>query len=270
MSSEAYVGTAKRTFQQALIHMLEADYRLVGSRRVLELMAEDVEKLVASFYPLTEHVPSGWMVFTGSEASGEKVHPGQRATDHSLRTITWPVLLAEDLRELASSPETQVVRQKLLRKRLIRLIEHGWQHPQGPVLLTLADLAAMLGLSTIQVSHLLKQAREETGKTLLTKGYYFDQGMRPTHKQEIIALYEQGINEIDIARRTKHSIKSVGRYIRDYERVRMMVAKGTPPGQVSQLLDMQPGMVKAYTEMADRYHPGVAKQTDHPGESMVT
>ena len=163
---------------------------------------------------------------------------------------SWPVLLAEDLRELASSPETQVVRQKLLRKRLIRLIEHGWQHPQGPVLLTLADLAAMLGLSTIQVSHLLKQAREETGKTLLTKGYYFDQGMRPTHKQEIIALYEQGINEIDIARRTKHSIKSVGRYIRDYERVRMMVAKGTPPGQVSQLLDMQPGRVAAIASAA--------------------
>ena len=65
--------------------------------------------------------------------------------------------------------------------------------------LTLADLAAMLNLSTVQVSLLLKEARKTTGKPLLTKGYYFDQGVRPTHKDQIIALYESGADEADIA-----------------------------------------------------------------------
>ena len=38
-SGRAYHGCAQRTFEQALIGMLEKDYGLLGSRRVLELLA---------------------------------------------------------------------------------------------------------------------------------------------------------------------------------------------------------------------------------------
>ena len=40
MSSQAYIGLSQRTFQQALIHRLETDYGLLGSRRVLDLLAQ--------------------------------------------------------------------------------------------------------------------------------------------------------------------------------------------------------------------------------------
>jgi hypothetical protein len=66
---------------------------------------------------------------------------------------------------------------------------------------------------------LLQDSRQTTGKELLTKGYFFDQGMRPTHKEMVIELYEQGLDEVAIARQTQHAQSSVGRYIRDYERV---------------------------------------------------
>ena len=39
-SSQAYVGTAKRTFGQALVHLLENNYRILGSSGVLELIQE--------------------------------------------------------------------------------------------------------------------------------------------------------------------------------------------------------------------------------------
>jgi len=38
MSSRAYIGTAKRTFQQAVLHLLESGYGLLGSQRVLTLL----------------------------------------------------------------------------------------------------------------------------------------------------------------------------------------------------------------------------------------
>jgi hypothetical protein len=78
-SSQAYVGTAKRTFAQAVIHLLETSYRLLGSDRVLELIAEDVKALAEQFFPAQERLRSGWMVFTGVKASGQKAHPGQSA-----------------------------------------------------------------------------------------------------------------------------------------------------------------------------------------------
>ncbi len=256
--SQAYVGTAQRTFQQALIHLLESDYGLLGSRRILETLAEDVQKLVDQFYPAPQHLSSGWMVFTGTRASGGKTHPGQGAGDHELVTLAWPVLLPEDVEYLAHHPDTASVRQEWFRSRLVRLIEHGLQHPDGSVLLTLADLAAMLGLTTVQVSQLLAEARRLTNKPLPTKGYFFDQGMRPTHKEEVIALYEAGLDEAAIARQTQHAPESVGHYLRDYERVKLLLSHHTPLAQVGQLIDMQPGVIQAYAKMVSKYHPEIS------------
>jgi hypothetical protein len=241
-----------------VLHLLETDYGLLGSHRVLAMLAEDIQQLVDGFYPAPERLSSGWLVFTGTKATGRKAYPGQSADDHHLVTLAWPVLLPEDIQQLASQPETKQARQQWFQKRLIRLIEYGWQHPDGPVLLTLADLAAMLGLNTVQVSQLLTEARRSTGKPLLTKGLYFDQGMRPTHKAEVIALYEQGIDEANIARQTGHAPTSVGRYIRDYERVRLLLKRGISVDQMSRLTDMQPGVVRSYVKLTGQYHPDLA------------
>jgi hypothetical protein len=255
MSSEAYIGTAERTFGKALIHLLESEYRLLGSRRVLELLVKDVAGLVEEFYPLPERMSSGWMVFTGTKASGGKIHPGQGAGDHELVTLAWPVLLPEDLEYLATIPETRTSQQDWRQRRLIRLIEYGWNHPSGPVLLTLADLAAMLGMTTVQVSQELTKARQETGKPLLTKGYYFDQGMKPTHKGVIIDLYEAGKDEAAIGQISGHDPKSVGQYIRDYERVKLMLKRHEAVDKIARLIDMQPAVVNAYADLVKKYHP---------------
>lgn len=270
MSHQAYVGTAQRTFVQAVVHLLESGYRLLGSRRVLELLAQDIQALVDQFYPLPERLQSGWTVFTGVKASGHKAYPGQSAADHELVTLAWPVLLAEDLEVLAKMPPGRAgreTRQALLQKRVARIVEYGLQHPQGPVLLTQADLAAMLSLDTVQVSKLLKAARRETGKSLLTKGYYFDQGMRPTHKDQIIALYEAGWDEADIARQSQHQSTSVGHYIRDYERVKLLLTKQESIERIVYLTQMQPNVVQAYAGMVYQYHPEWVSEQVSPAQT---
>lgn len=261
MSGTAYVGTAERTFRQALIHLLESGYGVLGSGRILILLAADIECLVDEFYPPQERLRPGWMLFSGTKGDDHKPYPGEAMSAYTLLTLAWPVLTAEDLQQLTSLPETSQARQGWLQQRLIRILEHGLSQPAGPVLLTLADLAAMLGLTTVQVSQLLAAARQQTGKSLPTKGYYFDQGMRPTHKKEIIALYEAGVDEADIARRTGHAAASVGRYIRDYERVKLLLRRGLPAEQISSLIEMQPGVVHAYVEMLQQYHPELLPST---------
>lgn len=255
MSDQAYVGSCQRTFQQALIHKLETEYGLLGSGRVLALLAKDVQILVDQFYPAPQRLSSGWLVFTGTQASGPKAYPGQRGGEHQLVTLAWPVLLPEDIQQLANSPRTKAARQEWLTGRLVRLIEYGCNHAEGPVLLTTAELGAMLGVEREQVSKLLKVARSATGKPLPTKGYYFDQGLRPTHKAEIIGLYEAGLDEAEIARQSGHAPESVGRYIRDYERVKLLLEHGLPVEQVERLTGMQPSVIKAYVNLVDQYHP---------------
>jgi len=261
MSSQAYLGLSKRTFEQALIHLLENDYGLLGSRRVLDLLVKDVQQLVDQFYPQPDRLDSGWLLFTGTKANGHKAYPGDQASDYELITLAWPVLTQQDRQQLARQPETKQVRQQWFQQRLIRLIEYGWHHADGPVLLTVADLAAMLGLTTVQVSLLLKQARQTTGNPLPTKGYYFDQGRHPSHKAEIIALYEQGLDETEIARRSQHAQTSVGSYIRDYERVRLLLNRQIPVEQIPQLIQMQPSVVDSYVKLLAQYHPELTPTT---------
>jgi hypothetical protein len=264
-SSQAYVGTAKRTFGQAIVHLLESQYGMLGSRRVLELIAQDVKDLAEQFFPEQQHLRPGWMVFTGVKATGHKAYPGQSGADHELVTLHWPVLTDDDLETMSTAPPGQAgqeARQTQLRTRIARIVEYGLTHPEGPVLLTLADLGVMLRLTTVQVSQLLKEARKATGKTLLTKGYFFDQGMRPTHKGPIIALYEAGHDEADIARQTGHASKSVGRYIRDYERVKLLLRARTTSERIIYLTQLQPNVVRAYTGMVYQYHPDLVSDQD--------
>jgi len=265
MTSRHYIGVLRRTFKEAVMHLLESDYGLIGSRRVIQLLAEDVQQLAHQFYPAPEHIASGWMVMTGTKAEGKKHGPNKTAGQYTLVTLAWPVLLFTDIEAFTQMPPGKAGREKrrqLLKERLVRLVTHGWNHPQGPVLLTLDDLSLMLGIGDVKVSLLLAEARTETGQPLLTKGYYFDSGVRPTHKAEIVALYEQGLDEAQVARRTNHAQTSVGRYLRDYERVKELLKHQTPAEQLPALLDMRPGVVRAYVKLVGQYHSQLVSEAD--------
>ena len=87
-----------------------------------------------------------------------------------------------------------------------------------------------------------------------TKGYYFDQGMRPTHKNEVIALYEAGLDEVQIAHQLAHAQESVGQYIRDYERVKLLLSHETPVEHIPNLIGMQPNVTRAHVALVHQYH----------------
>jgi len=256
--NRSYIGVVQRSFKSAVVHLLETDYALVGSRRVLEMLAEDVTHLADQFHPAQSCVQSGWLVFTGTKVTGQKAHPGKSAGDYPLVTLSWPVLLPDDIQTMINLPQGKAGRRQhseLLKKRLQRLVEYGLDHPQGPVVLTTADLGLMVGRTRSQVSRLLNELRQETGKPLLTKGYFFDQGVRPTHKAEVVALYEQGMDEADIAFHTHHAQSSVGRYLRDYERVKLLLRNGITVEQIAPMIEMQPSVVDAYVKLIHQYHP---------------
>lgn len=258
MTNKNYQGCTQRTFKNALINMLEKNYGLLGSRRVLSLLVDDVEDLIDEFYPAAEHLKSGWMVYTATLATDTRIYPGFRAGDHELVTIAWPLLTVEDLEDMSALPAGkagQQAKRELRKKRVLRLVEHGLDHKKGPLLLTLIDLSLMIGVCDSTISGYLQELRDETGKALPTKGYHFDQGVRPTHKKEIIKLYEAGVDESVIALRTAHSQDSVGRYIRDYERVNLLLANGTPQNQIATLIERRESIVKEYVELLQKYHP---------------
>jgi len=258
-----YASIEKRTFERALLHLLETEYGLLGGRRILRLLVEDVLALQDEFYPPLEQVGSGDVVWTCTADEGKKAEPGKRTEAYKTVTVRLPLVTRSDLqtRTEGKTPrgKTHEVAQERDRQRLARLAQAA--EAQGG-LLTLAELSVLLNKSYEVTRQYARQWEEATGQLLPLKGYRMDQGSRPTHKREIVRLYEQGVEPPDVARETGHSLKSVERYLQDYERVRMLLKQGMSAEEISSVIGRGRRVVLEYVQLARQYHPELFAQVD--------
>lgn len=250
-----YASIEKRTFQAALIHLLESEYRIVGSHRILRVLAEDVEALVEQFYPKAERLHSGDLIWTCTGDEGHKAQPGKATEEYKTVTVVLPLLAPEEWRERVERcgrEQAGVRLQARHRRQVARLVRAAAE--QGG-LLTVAELSVILGIGMDRVRKAVAAEDAETGKPLPLKGYKMDQGSRPTHKGEIIRLHEQGLEAPDVARESEHTLKSVERYLKDYERVCLLLKQGLAVATISVMIGRGQSVVREYVAQARTYHP---------------
>lgn len=251
-----YASIAKRTFAAAIVHLLETEYGFLGGRRVMQLLAEDIQHLVDEFYPPTQRAESGSLIWTCTADEGKKAEPGKRTEDYKSVTLVLPLVAQADIaaRTGAAPPTDQgrAATRERDKRQLARVVKAA--HAQGG-LLTLAELSVMLNRGYEVTRQYVREWEETSGELLPLKGYHMDQGSRPTHKGQIIRLFEQGKEPPDIARETQHALKSVERYLKDYERVRLLLKQGVAVDQLSALIGRGPHVVLEYVEIARQYHP---------------
>jgi hypothetical protein len=258
-----YGSIEKRTFGSALMHLLETEYGLLGGRRILQLLIEDVEALMEEFYPATERVGSGTLIWTCTADEGKKAEPGKRTEEYKTATVQLPFVVRADLRDRTDKKTPRAKRTAAARardkRRLARMVKAAAE--QGG-LLTLAELSVILNKSYQVVSTYVREWEQENDELLPLKGYRMDQGSRPTHKKEIVRLFEQGLEPPDVARETCHSLKSVERYLQDYERVKLLLKRGMETDEISSTIGRGRTVVLEYVEIAHEYHPELFNTTD--------
>ena len=112
-----YGSIEKRTFGSALMHLLETEYGLLGGRRILQLIVEDVEALLEEFYPSTERAASGTLIWTCTADEGKKAEPGKRTEEYKTATVQLPFLNTVDLRDRADKKTIRKKRVASARER---------------------------------------------------------------------------------------------------------------------------------------------------------
>ena len=251
-----YGSIAKRNFESAMLHVLETDYGLIGGRRILRLLVEDTLALMDEFYPPQERVGSGDLLWTCTADEGKKAEPGKPTEEYKTVTVKLPFVAEQDLRARTEKKVAKGKRRAAARERdkvrLARMVQAAEE--QGG-LLTIAELSVILNKSYEVTRSYAREWEEETGELLPLKGYRMDQGSRPTHKREIARLYEQGIEPPDIAHETRHSLKSVERYLSDYERVKMLLKRGMESRLISSIIGRGERVVLEYIALAREHHP---------------
>jgi hypothetical protein len=259
MSAIHYQASIQRTFRQAVIHLLEHEYKLVGSRKVLAMIADDIADLQAEYYRDAAQVPPGHIVWRGTLDPGHKLPANQRAEQEPTVTAVLPLITPEDRAEAAQGcPPGQIATQGAHQRdmrRMARLVKAGLNNPGGRLLLSQAELSLLSNRAIGTVRRCIIDYFEQTGELLPIKGYVLDQGSKPTHKRVILRLYEQGMAPPDIAQITNHSLQAVDHYIKDYERVKVLLGKGLNITEISQAIGKGVQTVLQYQKIIHTFHP---------------
>jgi transposase len=248
---DRYESISKRNFRSALIHMLESDYKILGSRKILEMLADDIEDLHRECNPSVNRVAFGEIVFRTTKDDGQRQSYGKKTEDYDSVTVILPLITREDIeRRIYYKKGDRNSNYKHREARdietMVRLIK-GAKSQGG--LLSGAEVSVLMNRSLSTIRRYLDAYREKTGEILPLKGYVLDQGSLPTHKGIIISLYEQGMSPADIVLKTSHSQDAVDRYIKQYDQIRSLIKKKLDDKAIKEITGRSMKLVKEYIKL---------------------
>ena len=94
---DRYESINKRNFHQAIVRLLEDEYKILGSRKLLEMLADDIENLHREYYPSRNQVGFGEIVFTTTKDDGQRQSYGKKTEDYASVTVVLPLITKEDV-----------------------------------------------------------------------------------------------------------------------------------------------------------------------------
>ncbi len=254
---DRYESINKRNFHNAIINLLENEYKLLGSRKVLEMLADDIGDLHREYYPGKNQVGFGEIVFTTTKDDGQRQSYGKKTEDYATITLALPLIMKEDVERriyFKKGDRNSNYRHREARdiETMVRLLKSA--KTQGG-LLSGAELSMLMNRSLSTIRKYLDAYREKTGEILPLKGYVLDQGSLPTHKGIIVSLYEQGISPADIVLKTGHSQDAVDRYIKHYEQVKKLIRKGLTEESIQEITGRSMKVIKEYIKLYKDLNP---------------
>lgn len=256
---DRYDSIGKRDFKRSLIRLLESDYKVLGSRRVLMMLADDVEQLHQEYYPSEKRLQFGDVVWQTTKDDGQRQNYGKKTEDYAVQTVILPLIRKEDIERriyYKKGDRNSNYRHREVRdiETMVRLLKSAKE--QGG-LLSGAELSVMMNRALGTIGKYLKAYFEKTGEVLPMKGYVLDQGSNPTHKGIIISLYEQGISPGDIVLQTGHTQNAVDRYIKSYDQVLALVKKKLDAISITQITGRSLNTVRQYLRLVKDFHPNL-------------
>lgn len=254
---DRFESVAKRGFKSALIRLLEQEYKVLGSRRIILMLADDLEQLHQEYFPERNRLQFGDLVWQTTKDDGQRQSYGKKTEDYAVQTVILPLVRTEDIeqrifyrRGMKNEKWRRIEEREM--EQLERLVKSA--KSQGG-LLSGAEVALMMNLSLGTVGKYLRRYYERHGEVLPMKGYVLDQGSNPTHKGIIIELYEQAISPSDIVLKTGHTQQAVDRYIKGYDQVLALSRKKHDAISISQITGRSIHIVRQYLRLVKDFHP---------------
>jgi hypothetical protein len=207
--------------------------------------------VVRNYYARPGDLEPGQLIYH-APAISERGRRGKTISQTKLVPVHLTIVAAEDLEAIRAHLPAAARREIRVRRLTQEAFDQGG-------LLSCADVGIMTGYSESGVS-MTAVALRERGEFLPLRGYVVDMGSFPTHKAAIIRLYLSGLTTPDIASRTYHSKEAVDRYIRGFERVRLLAPKFAKE-ELPLLTGMSDRLIEQYLALLDEHRPATRAQS---------
>lgn len=239
---DRYESIPKRDFKTALMRLMEEEYGILRSRRIIMMLADDIENMVGDYFPMKDRLKFGEVVWYTTADDGQIVSYGKRVEDYNVKQVILPLITRED------------VEARMMYKDRSPNGNYRKNKERGG-LLSGAELSVLMNRSLTTIGKYLKAYHEDIGEILPMKGYVLDQGSNPTHKGIIISLYEQGISPSDIVLKTGHNQESVDGYLKSYDQVLHLVKSGHSAHSICEITGRSLNTIRQYLRLVKNFHP---------------
>lgn len=257
--SDRYATVGRRDFTSAIEHLLETEFKLVGSHRVIRMIAQAVVELHHQFYPETRHLEPGTILWATTKADERaKVSWGKRSEDFGIQVVHLPLVTKAEIESrMAPGPgrDPRDNRRKEFRRDMATMARLVKSAAEQGGLLTGAELSVLMNRSLSKIRDYIRTYEQESKEALPLKGYVLDMGSSPSHKGIICRKLEEGMSPPDIARATGHTLAAVDNYLGAYDRIKVLLRKGFDVPVICQVTGKAARTIAQYLLIVDEFHP---------------
>lgn len=241
---ENYNPLMRKSVKNLLVQKVRFEYGFFRNKKMAELFIDDLLAVISKFDVPSSSLKPGqilWMAVAEDDFSYNKT-----MDRHHLIPVILSLTTEEEIQKLRNGAEPQEIR----KERIARMFKEA-KEQKG--VLGLNDIALFLGYSRSVISQAAREYQLENQTMLPSRGLIHDLGPTTTHKADIVKLYLKGMLTSEISKRTYHSNYSVDKYIKGFERVKLLYDKNFDTDQIVLLTGMTSSLVEQYLELIKEY-----------------
>ncbi len=174
------------------------------------------------------------------------------------KTRITPVILSVVHDDDRKTRENGYSHKELRKFKIARILREAYEQ-KG--VLSQADVAEMLGVSTGTVSKDIREYQIENQVVLPYRGTIHDLGRAITHKKIIIGHFLKNVPTPDIARITGHTEEACDRYIKAFKKVRTL-HENMNNQEIARTLNVSEFLAKEYIAIIEEFNKMEEKVND--------
>ena len=240
-NEKQYRSAHDRHLKPMIVNFLVHELRYLGPVTAANV-ADELIRIFEENVPQTDRLKHGQMLWNALDKNTRGDSKNRR-----YKSVILSVVTDEDVTMFENGKSIKDIRKQII----ARIIKEAYQ--QGGILST-RDVALILSKDSSTISHERIQYETENQTVLPHTGVLHDMGSTITHKPMIVYKYvvEKKATNI-IALETNHTQRAVDHYIRDFNRVKILLDENKDVQFIHMATRIAKPVIKQYQNIYNQY-----------------